>query len=75
MKFPLKLCLATCKILFKYKIFLGEDIFGKEKYFQVFSCILNFFFGKIFSGVWLYSENAIFLLISHIFSTSKQILQ
>ena len=74
MKFPLKLRLATCKIFSEYKIFLGENIFGKEKYFQVFGCILKFFW-KIFSDVWLHSENAIFLLVSHIFPTSKQILQ
>ena len=27
----------------------------------------------MFSGVWLHSENAVFLLVSHIFLTSKQI--
>ena len=27
--------------LFQYKIFLGENIFGKRKYFLVFGCILK----------------------------------
>ena len=30
-------------------------------------------FWKMFSGVWLHSKNALFLLVFHIFSTSKQI--
>ena len=31
--FLLRLCLATCKIFFEGKIFSGENIFGKGKYF------------------------------------------
>ena len=36
---PLGLCLVECKIFFECKIFSGENIFGKGKYFQVFGCI------------------------------------
>ena len=45
-KFPqylihaLRLCLATCKIFSKCKIFSLENGFGKGKYFQVFGCII-----------------------------------
>ena len=40
-KIPFWLCLAICKLFSKYKIFSGENIFGKGKYFLVFSCILK----------------------------------
>ena len=33
--------MATCKLFSKCKIFSGENIFGKGKYFLVFSCILK----------------------------------
>ena len=35
----LRLRLVKYKIFSKCKIFLGENIFGKGKYFQVFGCI------------------------------------
>ena len=72
-----RLRLAICKIFSECKIFSGENIFGKGKYFQVFGCIMKIVLENV-SGVWLHSENAIFLLISHIFSAifsaTKQIL-
>ena len=37
MKF--RLCLVECKIFCECKIFSGENIFGKGKFFQVFGCI------------------------------------
>ena len=39
LKSDIRLCLVECKIFSKCKIFSGENIFGKGKYFQVFGCI------------------------------------
>ena len=36
-----RLCLVECKIFSKYKIFSGENIFGKGKYFLVFDFVLE----------------------------------
>ena len=44
----LRLCLATCKLFSKYKIFSGANIFGKGKYFLVFGCILKIVLENIF---------------------------
>ena len=44
----LRLCLILCKMFFKYKIFSGENIFQKIKYFQVFGGILKKYFEKYF---------------------------
>ena len=68
----LRLRLAICKIFSKCKIFSGENIFEKEKYFQMFSCIMKIVLENVFRCQ-LHSKNAIFLLVSHIFSASKQI--
>ena len=54
---PLRLCLVECKIFFECKIFLGENIFGKGKYFhifgkgkyfQVFGCIMKIVLENVF---------------------------
>ena len=46
--FPFRLRLFEYKMIFECKIFLGENIFGKEKYFQTFDCIIKIVLGKYF---------------------------
>ena len=74
----LRLCLATCKLFSECKIFLGENIFEKGKYFLLFGCIFENCIRKYFQAFGNILENANFLLVSHIFSAifsaSKQIL-
>ena len=43
-----RLCLATCKLFFKHKIFSPKNIFEKGKYFLVFCCILKIVLENIF---------------------------
>ena len=58
-----RLCLVECKIFSKCKIFSGENIFGKGKYFvSVWFCS------------WKFSKKTYFYHVSHIFLGSKQIL-
>ena len=68
------------RLINKGCVWLNVKYFPGIKYFQVkifsrkeniFKCLVAFqkMLWKIFSSVWLYSENAIFLLVSHIFST------
>ena len=52
----MRLCLVECKI------FSGENIFGKGKYFQVFGCVVKML------------QKTHFYHVSHIFLGSKQIL-
>ena len=72
LKIIFRLHLFQCKMFSECKIFSGENIFGKGKYFQVFGCIIKIILEN-FSSVWLHYENAIFLLVSYIFSASKKI--
>ena len=44
----LRLCLVECKIFFECKIFSGENIFGKGKYFQVFGSIIKIVLENVF---------------------------
>ena len=44
----LRLHLVTCKIFFECKIFSGENIFGKRKYFQVFGCFMKIVLENVF---------------------------
>ena len=68
-KARLRLRLVECKIFFKCKIFLVENIFRKGKYF--FSVWLHFenCIGKYFQVSGNILKNKNFLLVSHIFST------
>ena len=74
--FTLSLCLVHVKYFPENKYFPEMLFSGKE---NIFKCLVAFqkMFWKRFSSVWLCSENSIFLLVSHIFSTifsaSKQI--
>ena len=58
------------------KIFSGNAIFGKGKYFQVFGCILKNVLKNIFWYLVVFlkiPKKTHFLLITHIFSAAKQI--
>ena len=44
----LRLHLVECKIFSKCKIFSGENVFGKGKYFQVFSYIMKIVLENVF---------------------------
>ena len=47
----LRLHLATCKIFSECKIFAGENIFGKGKYFQVFGYIMKIVLENVFKSL------------------------
>ena len=63
------LCLVQWKIFFDRKTFLGENIFQKINYFQVFSCIQKNTLKNIFLSFWLWK--IYILLLSHIFLNSQ----
>ena len=71
-----RVCLFLRKMVSKCKIFLGENIFRKGKYFQVFGGILKNILKNIFQCLVMFlkiPQKTHFLLVTHIFSASKQI--
>ena len=74
----LRLRLVEYKIFFEYKIFSGVKYFGERKIFSSVWLHYENCFRKCFHVFVCILKNAIFLLVSHIFSSifsaSKQIL-